>query len=147
MVWLFYCLAFPFVYFEMYALVNAREIIEESEKASKIVSDMKARGRFDGRDLDPNYLMAYVFDFAYMVWSAVGLLSSQWVFFVFLFFLTFLSSVTRERVMKEAGVNDVVRFDRTNSIFSILTLVLIVCNKFFSWFDVPRSILEVLGVW
>ena len=144
MVYVFYGLAAFFVYFELYAIVNAREIITESKYAQKVIEDVKRTGHGDGRDIDPNYMRAYMIDFFYMVWCAFGLLSSQWVFFACLFLLTL---VTRSRTLSEASISDNVRFDRANSVVSIGLLVLLVGNKFFEWFDVPRSILQVLGVW
>lgn len=147
MVWLFYCWAFPFVYFELYALLNARKIIVESMNAEKVIEDVKRTGHGDGRDISPEYLKAYLVDFCYLVWSLVGLLSSQWVFFVWLLLLTAMSSLMRKRMYKEASISDNVRFDRANSLFSIALLLLIVCNKLFQWIEVPRSLLEVLGVW
>lgn len=147
MVYVFYVLAAFFVYFELYAIVNAREIITESKYAQKVIEDVKRTGHGDGRDIDPNYMRAYMIDFFYMVWSALGLLSSQWVFFVCLFLLTLVTSLMRSRILSEASISDNVRFDRANSVVSIGLLVLLVGNKFFEWFDVPRSILQVLGVW
>lgn len=147
MIWVFYCLAFPFVYFELYALINAREIIVESRNAQRIIEEVQRTGHGDGRDISPEYLKAYLVDFCYSVWSLIGLLSSQWVFFAFLFGLTFVTMILRKKTISEVSISDNVRFDRANSIISIVLLVLIVCNKFLQLIDVPRSILEVLGVW
>lgn len=147
MVWMFYCLAFPFVYFELYALLNAREIIVESRNAQRIIEDVQRTGHGDGRDISPEYLKTYLMDICYSVWSVIGLLSSQWVFFAGLFGLTFVSLILRKKTLSEASISDNVRFDRANSLFSIVLLVLIVCNKYLQWIEVPRSLLEVLGVW
>ena len=147
MVYLFYCLAFPFVYFELYALINAREIIEESRNAQKVIEQVRSTGHGDGSNISAEYLKAILMDLCYVLWSSIGLLSSQWIFFVGLFLLTALSSLTRKRVYKEASLRDCVLIDRFNSLFSILLLCMIVLNKFIHFTDVPRSILEVLGVW
>ena len=147
MEYLFYCLTFPFIYFEVYSLVNAREIIYESKNARDTIEEIQRTGHGNGRNISPDYMRAYMVDFFYMVWSVIGLLSSQWVFFVCLFLLTLISSLLRDRTLQEASVNDNVRFDRANSLFSIVLLVLIVCNKYLQLIEVPRSLLEVLGVW
>ena len=123
---MYYGMAAFFVCFELYALINAKKIIMESMNAQRVLEDIDRTGRWDGRGIDPHYLRAYMVDFFYVVWSAVGLLSSQWVYFAGLFALTLVTSLLRSRTLKECTVTENVKFDRVNSCLSIVLLVTII---------------------
>lgn len=143
----FYLFTFVFIAFEVYQFVNVREIIDDMERLMRIDEEIRRTGRLQGNDFTSRFVKVYMLDMLYVCWSCLGLLSSQWVFFACLFLLTLLSVKIRKWTLKESGFSDAVKFDRSNSIFSIVLLAVIVGNKLFSWFAVPRSILEVLGVW
>lgn len=143
----FYLFAFVFIAFEVYQFVNVREILDDTEKMMKVDEEIRRTGRLQGNEFTTRFAKVYLLDMLYVCWSCLGLLSSQWVFFVCLFLLTLLSTEIKKRTLKDIGFSDAVKFDRSNSIFSIVLLAVIVGNKLFSWFAVPRSILEVLGVW
>ena len=146
MVHLFYSLAAFFIYFEVSSFINARHMIEETQRVEKLAESIRQSGARYGTDTFMEYLKWFFMDFLYVLWSLAGLLSSQWLLFFGLFILTLMSIMVKSR-QKEISVEDAVKFDRANSLFSVILLVTIVGNKFWNWFDVPRSILEVMGVW
>ena len=143
----FYAFAVLFVYFEVYTLIHAREIMEDQKHAIKTLDEAERTGDRSSIDINSNYLRAYLLDMLYFIWSGIGLLTSQWILFAVIFSMSIFSMMLRNRLLREASLSDNTRFARGNCCFAIALLVIIVCNKMYNWFDVPRSILEVFGLW
>lgn len=109
---LFYLFALVALYYEMCQVIDTQQVIAVRTRLNGLTPEI-ARTNPDG-----NVLVYALFMMLYFIWAGVGLLSSQWPFFLALFVVSFIPK-------KDSTIAT-----RVDGILSAAILILMILNKF-----------------
>lgn len=115
---LFYIIVALLFVYELFVLAGTKTIFESVKKHKEKINTKKQNGeKITMNDTSPTMLCYFVFNIFYLIFTIIGFMSSQWVLFAAIFFLSLIPK--RYLWMKYA-----------DSIITLLILAFILINKF-----------------